>query len=80
MRHRLSYSAAALSSAVKVRKLRTGCESRSDGIEKLERVLLREAIEEPDEGNLVVEPQPIVRPPALADLHEIFAGQDGKRA
>jgi hypothetical protein len=39
--------------------------------------LLGEAIEEPDEGDLVGKAKPVMRAPALAELHEIFLGQAG---
>ena len=44
-------------------------------LEELEGLLLREAIEEPDEGDLVGKAKPVMRAPALAELHEIFLGQ-----
>jgi hypothetical protein len=40
-------------------------------------LLLRKAIEEPDEGYLVGKSKPIMRAPALAKLREIFLGQAG---
>jgi hypothetical protein len=46
-------------------------------LEELEGLLLREAIEEPDEGDLVGKAKPVMRAPALAELHEIFLGQAG---
>jgi hypothetical protein len=39
--------------------------------------LLRKAIEEPDEGDLVGKAKPVMRAPAHAELHEIFLGQAG---
>ena len=45
-------------------------------LEELERLLLRETIEEPDEADLVGKAKP-VRAPALAKLHEMFLGQAG---
>jgi hypothetical protein len=41
-------------------------------LEELEELLLRETIEEPDEGDLVGKVKPVMRAPALAELHEIF--------
>jgi hypothetical protein len=35
---------------------------------------LREMIEEPDEGDLIGKAQPVMRAPALAELHEILCG------
>jgi hypothetical protein len=46
-------------------------------LEELERLLLRETIEEPDEADLVGKAKPVMRAPALAELHEIFLGQAG---
>ena len=46
-------------------------------LEELEWLLLRKAIEEPDEGYLVGKSKPIMRAPALAKLREIFIGQAG---
>jgi len=46
-------------------------------LEELEWLLLRKAIEEPDEGYLVGKSKPIMRAPALAKLREIFLGQAG---
>ena len=46
-------------------------------LEELERLLLREAIEEPDEADLVGKAKPVMRAPASAELHEIFLGQAG---
>ena len=39
--------------------------------------MLRETIEEPDEADLVGKAKPVMRAPALAELHEIFLGQAG---
>jgi hypothetical protein len=36
--------------------------------------LLREATQEPDEGDLVGKPKPVMRAPAPAGLYEIFFG------
>ena len=49
----------------------------SQCLEELEGLLLREAIEEPDEGDLVGKVKPVMRAPALAELYEIFLGQAG---
>ena len=46
-------------------------------LEELERLLLRETIEEPDEADLVGKVKPVMRAPAHAELHEIFLGQAG---
>jgi hypothetical protein len=46
-------------------------------LDELEGLLLREAIEEPDEGDLVGKAKPVMRAPALGELHEIFLGQAG---
>ena len=46
-------------------------------LEELERLLLRETTEEPDEADLVGKAKPVMRAPALAELHEIFLGQAG---
>ena len=46
-------------------------------LDELEGRLLREAIEEPDEGDLVGKAKPVMRAPAIAELHEIFLGQAG---
>ena len=43
----------------------------------LEELVLRKAIEEPDEGYLVGKAKPVMRAPASAELHEIFLGQAG---
>src|SRR5271165_762543 len=43
-------------------------------LEELEGLLLRETIEEPDEGNLIGKAKPVMRAPTLAELHEIFLG------
>jgi len=43
-------------------------------LEELEWLLLREATQEPDEGDLVGEAKPVMRAPAPAELHEIFFG------
>ena len=40
-------------------------------------MLLRETTEEPDEADLVGKAKPVMRAPALAELHEIFLGQAG---
>jgi len=47
---------------------------KSDRFEELEGLLLRETIEEPDEGDLIGKAKPVMRAPALAELHEIFLG------
>ena len=39
--------------------------------------MLWKAIEEPDEADLVGKAKPVMRAPALAELHEIFLGQAG---
>jgi hypothetical protein len=49
----------------------------NDFLEELEGLLLREAIEEPDEGDLVGKAKAVMRAPALAELHEIFFSQAG---
>ncbi len=41
---------------------------------ELEGLLLRETIEEPDEGDLIGKAKPVMRAPTLAELHEIFLG------
>jgi hypothetical protein len=46
-------------------------------LEELERLLLRETTEEPDEADLVGKAKSVMRAPALAELHEIFLGQAG---
>ena len=46
-------------------------------LEELEGLLLRETIEERDEGYLVGKAKPIMRAPALAELCEIFLIQAG---
>jgi hypothetical protein len=46
-------------------------------LQKLEWLLLRKAIEEPGEGDLVGKPKPVMRAPALAELREIILGQAG---
>ena len=46
-------------------------------LQKLEWLLLRRAIEEPGEGDLVGKPKPVMRAPALAELREIILGQAG---
>ena len=43
-------------------------------LEELEGLLVRETIEEPDEGNLIGKAKPVMRAPTLAELHEIFLG------
>ena len=43
-------------------------------LEELEWLLLREATQEPDEGDLVGKAKPVMRAPTLAELHEIFLG------
>jgi hypothetical protein len=45
---------------------------RDEAKQFLEELLLRETIEEPDEGDLVGKVKPVMRAPALAELHEIF--------
>jgi hypothetical protein len=42
---------------------------------ELEGLLLREAIEEPHEADLVGKAKPVMRVPAPAELHEIFLNQ-----
>jgi hypothetical protein len=51
------------------------CTEANKFLEELEWLLLRKAIEEPDEGYLVGKSKPIMRAPALAKLREIFLGQ-----
>ena len=46
-------------------------------LEELEWLLLRETVKEPDKGELVGKTKPVMRAPALAELHEIFLGQGG---
>src|SRR5262249_55620886 len=46
-------------------------------LEELKGLLLREAIEEPDERDLVGKTKPVMRAPAPAELHAIFLGQSG---
>jgi len=46
-------------------------------LEELDWLLLRKAIEEPDEGDLVGKAKPIIRAAAPAELHKIFLGQGG---
>jgi hypothetical protein len=46
-------------------------------LEELEWLLLREATQEPHEGDLVGKAKPVMRAPAPAELHEIFFGQAG---
>jgi hypothetical protein len=46
-------------------------------LDELKRLLLRETVKEPDEGDLVGKAKPVMRVPALAKLHEIFLGQGG---
>jgi len=41
-------------------------------LEELEGLLLRETIEEPDEGDLIGKAKPVMRAPTLAELYEIF--------
>jgi hypothetical protein len=70
----------------------TGCSTRFDQLwikphlcraeanqflEELKGLLLREAIEEPDERDLVGKTKPVMRAPAPAELHAIFLGQRG---
>jgi hypothetical protein len=43
-------------------------------LEELEWLLLREATQEPDEGDLVGKTKPVMGAPALAELYEIFFG------
>jgi hypothetical protein len=43
-------------------------------LEELEWLLLREATQEPDEGELVGKAKPVMRAPAPAELYEIFFG------
>jgi hypothetical protein len=43
-------------------------------LEELEGSLLRETIEEPDEGDLIGKAKPVMRAPTLTQLHEIFLG------
>ena len=58
-------------------KPQLGCTEANKFLEELEWLLLRKAIEEPDEGYLVGKAKPIVSAPALAELREIFLGQAG---
>src|SRR5215471_16058269 len=44
-------------------------------LEELEGLLLREAIKEPHERDLIGKPKPVMRAPAPAELHVIFLGQ-----
>jgi hypothetical protein len=44
-------------------------------LQKLEWLLLRKAIEEPGEGDLVGKPKPVMRAPALAELRECQSAQ-----
>ena len=53
------------------------CTEANKFLEELEWLLLRKAIEEPDEGYLVGKAKPVMRAPALAELHEIFLSQAG---
>ena len=46
-------------------------------LEKLEGLLPRKAIEEPDESDLVGKAKSVMRAPAPAELHEIFLGRSG---
>ena len=46
-------------------------------LEELEWLLLREATQEPHEGDLVGKAKTVMRAPAPAELHEIFFGQAG---
>jgi hypothetical protein len=46
-------------------------------LQELERLLLREAIEEPHEGDLVGKAKPVMRASAPAELHEIFVSKSG---
>jgi hypothetical protein len=43
-------------------------------LEELEGLLLRETIEEPDEGGPDRQSQAVMRAPTLVELHEIFLG------
>jgi hypothetical protein len=54
-----------------------GALKQTSFLEELEGLLLREAIEEPDEGDLVGKAKPVMMAPAPAELHEIFFGQGG---
>jgi hypothetical protein len=53
------------------------CTEANKFLEELEWLLLRKAIEEPDEVTLLGISKPIMRAPALAKLREIFLGQAG---
>jgi len=46
-------------------------------LEELDWLLLRKAIEEPDEGDLVGKAKPVIRAAAPAELHKIFLDQGG---
>ena len=48
------------------------CAEANQFLQELEGLLLREAVEEPDEGDLIGKPEPVMRTPTLAKLHEIF--------
>jgi hypothetical protein len=53
------------------------CTEANKFLEEFEWLLLRKAIEEPDEGYLLGKAKPVMRAPASAELHEIFLGQAG---
>ena len=53
------------------------CTETNKFLEEFEWLLLRKAIGEPDEGDLVGKAKPVMRAPASAELHEIFLGQAG---
>ncbi len=50
------------------------CAETDQFLKELEGLLLRETIEEPDEGDLIGKAKPVTRAPTLAELHEIFLG------
>ena len=53
------------------------CAEANKFLEELEWLLLREATQEPDDGDLVGKAMPVMRAPTLAELREIFLGQAG---
>jgi hypothetical protein len=44
-------------------------------IDDLELLLLGDAVQEPDEGKLLGEAEPVLRPPAFVDYHEVGVRQ-----
>ena len=48
-------------------------------LEELEGLLLREAIKEPHERDLIGKPKPVMRAPTPAELHVIFLGKGAAR-